>query len=736
MKKLVFSILILAASMMFGQTIAELHAGPNYYKSPYDGQAVNGVQGVVTAVKYYHDDVQSFFMQSQTPDGDDKTSEGIFVYTHSNSNVQIGDLVSVSGTLEEHCYIPSSGVASNITLPQIMDADAQGLTIEVLQSGLTVEPLVIGTKVDPSNPNKRIIPNATFHTTETQIDVVEQGATVPFEPAVNGLDFWRSIAAMKVQIDNPVFTGPSYIASNGKNYGNYLLADNGEGATTMNSRGGVVISEGDYNPELIIIKDLLFYDNTYSMPLVETGAKLNTSFEGVVHYDYNQFCVAYIDSMQLKDITPATNPKEITELAGDEKNMTVATFNVENLSAADAPSKFTDLANGIITNLKAPDVVCVEEIQDNDGTNGDTNSEANETWGKLIEALNAQDASLGYAYTQIDPVNGQDGGQPGGNIRVGFLYRSNRVEFVERTAPDGTNVQTTAVGVTNVDGKPQLTWSPGRVEPNAADNAWQSSRKALVGEFKFRNQTFFVVGCHFNSKRGDSGINDRFQPPILASSTQRNQQATHINNFIQELLAVDENAAAIVMGDLNDFQFSEPVNTLTGGGSDMTALDHLLPANEQYNYVYSGNSQGLDHILVTDAIDNAWKAFDVVHMNSEYNKDNRLSDHDPELALLGFTNSAINDGEVNVAVDYKLGNYPNPFNPSTTINYTLKSAAAVELSVYNYSGEKVADLVKTNVAAGMHNVVWNATNYTSGIYFTQLKVGNSVVAKNKMILVK
>ncbi len=85
-------------------------------------------------------------------------------------------------------------------------------------------------------------------------------------------------------------------------------------------------------------------------------------------------------------------------------------------------------------------------------------------------------------------------------------------------------------------------------------------------------------------------------------------------------------------------------------------------------------------------------------------------------------------------------NYPNPFNPTTTINYNVKAAGNVELAVYNILGEKVKTLVSDKVAAGRHNVTWNATNdlgqqVATGVYFYKLEMSGQVQVR-KMLLVK
>ena len=82
-----------------------------------------------------------------------------------------------------------------------------------------------------------------------------------------------------------------------------------------------------------------------------------------------------------------------------------------------------------------------------------------------------------------------------------------------------------------------------------------------------------------------------------------------------------------------------------------------------------------------------------------------------------------------------LSNYPNPFNPSTTITYELVNSENMSLFIYNIYGQLVDELVSGYVAAGVHSVIWNADSYSSGVYFVKMVAG-SYVNTQKLMLVK
>lgn len=552
--------------------------------SPLSG--VNVVtSGIVTAVSS-----NGFWMQDPSPDTDDATSEAILVFTSSAPTIAVGDSLQVTGRVSEFRAAPA-----NLTITEIVSP-----SITVVSSGNTVPtPTVIGT--GGRMPPTQVIEDDASGSVET---------SGVFDPATDGIDFYESLEAMRVQVNNPV------AASGSNDFGEIaVLADNGANASVRTPRGGIVVRPADFNPERIILDDVIT-----ATPAVNTGDHFTTAAVGVLDYSFGNFKL--LPTSALTGV-PAGLARETVSAAGTGE-LSFATFNVENLDPTDGAAKFAELASLIVHNLASPDLLSLEEVQDNNGPTNDSVVDASLTYTTLIGAIQAEGGPT-YDFRQINPVDDQDGGEPGGNIRVGFLFRTDRgLHFVDR--PGGGS--TTATTVVNNGGVPQLSASPGRIDPT--NSAFTTSRKPLAGEFTHDGRTLFVVANHWNSKGGDDPLFGRFQPPTLFTETQRNQQAQVVNNFVDAILAVDASAPIAVLGDLNDFDFSTPLATVKGGV--LTNLVETLPQADRYSFVFDGNAQILDHVLVSSGLAGDVSLFDIAHVNAEFAV--QASDHDPLVAQL------------------------------------------------------------------------------------------------------
>jgi len=100
----------------------------------------------------------------------------------------------------------------------------------------------------------------------------------------------------------------------------------------------------------------------------------------------------------------------------------------------------------------------------------------------------------------------------------------------------------------------------------------------------------------------------------------------------------------------------------------------------------------------------------------------------------GLPSNALDTDEI-VPLAEITGNYPNPFNPETTLQYNLTQNANVSLTIYNVRGEVVEVLESGFMEAGSHQIVWKAEDLSGGVYFAKLKAGVQT-SEHKMILLK
>ena len=561
--------------------------------SRLNGVAVSGVGGIVTARR-----ANGFFMQDPAPDNDPRTSEGIFVLAPSASNVAIGDLVRVAGTVAEARAGANSETNANLSVTQI-----NSTSVAVLSNGNALPaPVRIG------NGGRR--PPASIIEDDARGNVESGGE---FDPASDGLDFYESLEGMRVRVRDALAVGHSFTLRSGTRE-IPVVADRGRFAGLRTPRGGIVIRPDDFNPERLFLSGELA-----ALPELNVGDRFNGELEGVLDYSSGNYKLLVTSAPA---VSRAGLARETTTAARSNQ-LAVAAFNVENLDPGDSPQKFERLADIIVRNLKSPDLVAIEEIQDNNGATNDALVDAGETFGRLIATIRARGGAT-YSFRQINPVDDQDGGEPGGNIRIGFIFRTDRgLRFTDRPG-GGPTVSTTVANDANV---PRLSSSPGRVE--ATNAAFNQTRKPLAGEFTFNGHRLFVVANHLSSKGGDQPLFGRFQPPAFQSETKRHRQAQLVNEFINSILAVDRAANVIVLGDLNDFQFSTTLKLLAGNA--LRNLFETLPPAERYTYVFDGNAQALDHILVSPRLFASLVRFDVVHINSEFV--DQASDHDPPVAI-------------------------------------------------------------------------------------------------------
>lgn len=559
------------------------------HTSPYKDKNVVDVAGVVTQVV----DSSNFYMQDPNPDDNSNTSEGLLVYKPTHG-VAVGDSVNVSGLVKEW----------------VLDGYAEKLQTDLAMTEINAQSGKI-TKVSSGNPLPTPIEIGKDAIPPTS--VIDNDELVTFDPAEDGIDFYESLEGMLVSIVNPTVTGP-------QKFGEVPVITGQVDGKAYTKEGIPLLTKENQNPEKMLLQ---LDDRSY---VTKAGDSFNGTVTGVVSYTFSNFKIL-TKAADLPELVERERTNEVTTIQNEEDKLTIAGYNIENFVATDT-TKRDKLAKSMVENLGSPDIIGLVEVLDDSGETNNGVVKADANYKALSDAIKGFGGPT-YAWTEIAPVNGEDGGVPGGNIRVGYLYNPERVTLNEAQKGDATS----AVAYENGS----LTLNPGRIDPTNA--AFNSSRKPLAAEFTFQGEEVIVINNHFNSKGGDEPLFGKNQPPYLESEAQRVQIATIVNNFVSDIKEKNEDANVVVLGDLNDFEFSAPLAALKG--DDLTNLVESLPASERYTYNYQGNAQVLDHILVSNNLAEA-ATLDIVNFNSPYMEEHgRASDHD---ALVAQLDLAVEEG--------------------------------------------------------------------------------------------
>lgn len=306
----------------------------------------------------------------------------------------------------------------------------------------------------------------------------------------------------------------------------------------------------------------------------------------------------------------------------------IATFNVCNLGVNAAPMRLARLGVIIVRDLGSPDIVALQEIMATGPMRAGDPVPADTAYQALIATISAA-GGPGYAFREIPPLAGQDGGMDGANIRVGILFDPARVAFPDR----GHAGSEDSVGIRYYDRQPSLTLNPGRIAPRhpafAGDcqHHWAPCRKMLAAEFTIGGRRLFVIICHFKSMRSATRREEDY------AKKQRHAQAEIIHNFAADLLACDPQAAIVLLGDLNDVQGSKTLKLLKG--EQFHNLLDDLPHGQCYTRRHGGQPQALDHILISPALRRGAVVY-IPHLHSDVTpgQSESASDHDPVVAEL------------------------------------------------------------------------------------------------------
>lgn len=596
------SAVALLVSLASGESIVQING--NRFLSPLEGQNVTDVRGVVTAKG-----PNGFWIRAEKANPGHLGSQSVYVFGDENlDSVAVGNVISLNGRVEEY--------RSNddyLYITEIVDAT----DISVKKKEAPVKPLVLGqgklkppTEVYTNLDNGDIfgIPND-----QNQVSAVNP----VLKPKRFGLDFWERLAGELVTVRK------ARAISKPNQYGDTWVV--GAWPTTGNNdRDGLTVTDGDANPEAVIILEPL--DGTENPQSTKVGDQLE-EITGIVQYAFGNYGIYPQTALTTtRSKQPALPPPTKLKSSGDCSGVTFGQYNVENLDPDS--DTFDAIAGQIVDYLRSPDVLFLQEIQDNNGATDDGTVSANVTLSQLVEAIGAAGSAVNYTYVEIPPVNNAEGGEPGGNIRNAYLYNADIIQLYKPNPGSSTEATEVLPG-------PELSLNPGRIDPS--NSAWENSRVPLAAAWEIIDDgsVFFTVNVHWTSKGGSTSLFGDSRPPVNGGVEQREAQAQATASFIADILSEDSNAAIVSAGDYNEFAFVGPMETFV----DVSGLEDLdvvarIPEVERYTYVFGQNSQQLDHMHVSPKLAEGKVGFEHVHVSSWVTYADQVSDHDPSVARL------------------------------------------------------------------------------------------------------
>ena len=558
------------------------------HESPLVGKEV-----VINNVVVTKTDKTGFYVQDKVSDNNPRTSDAIYVA--SKDKVESGDLLKVQGTVKEG-YMEEYSVKP-------------GQTFKKPAGSLTVTQIINATI---TKLGKAELPKALNISEKMPKDVVDNTPT-KYNPETEALDYWESLEGMRVEVTKPKVTGPQYKGDI------YVLPGDYKGQK-LNNIGGVNLRPGVQNTEVLPIT----VGNTF---VAKAKDYFNDNISGVVTYRNKTY---KIDPTAVPTLQDGGLKREVSKIYPAEDKLTIASYNIENFSANNSghdetpEEKVDKIANSFIKEVHSPDIITLIEVQDNNGGVSDGTVDGVKSGEKLAQRIKSF-GGPDYKYTEIAPVDGKDGGKPGANIRVAYLYNPKRVTLIGKEKGGSEEAARFVNG--------HLEKNPARIDPTSVH--FEKVRKSLAAEFEFKGERIVVIPNHLKSKLGDDAIYGSNQPSVENTKAKRIEEAKILNAFIKEGLRQNPNLKFVLTGDFNDFEFSDSVKTIVGN-----ELVNLMAEHEQgdrYSYFYRGSNQSLDNILISKNIKDK-VVFSPVHINASFMEEHgRASDHDPVVVQIDFS---------------------------------------------------------------------------------------------------
>ncbi|MBZ5538628.1 MAG: lamin tail domain-containing protein [Acidobacteriia bacterium] len=617
--------------------------------SPHVGELV-ATRGIVTGVKS-----NGFFIQmpDSLVDGDPNTSEGIFIFTSSNpsSLVSVGDDVKVTGTIQE--FIPASDPVSP---PATEIAGSPAFT--VLSSGNPLPAPVTLTSAD-TTPTGGLEQLERFEGMRVHVDSLV--VVAPTGGSINEANATSTSSGIFYGVIDGVarpFTEPGIVVPDLLPVGSPCCvprfdgnpeklrvdSDGLLGATRLEATTGAIIPD--------VTGPLDFASRSYTI-LPDPGSLTQASVSG------NISAIPVPDACPAEFTVASSNMERFYDTINDPSTSDAI------LTAAAFDKRLNKVSLAIRNVMKFPDIIGVEELENLP------------TLQTLADRVNSDAVAAGQPNPQYQAFL-EEGNDVGG-IDVGFLVKTPRV---------------TVIDVTQV-GK-DATYTDPITDPPS--QALMNDRPPLLMHATIQPPAgaAFPVTVIVNHLRSLSGIDD----PVdgIRIRAKRAAQAEFLAQLIQDHQAAGEHVISV--GDYNSTQFNDGyvdvIGTVKGTpvpfdevvvatnalvNPTLTDLVDLAPASERYSFVFDGNAQDLDHILVTANLLSRVNGVFYARTNADFpesfrgdgTRPERFSDHDIPVGF--FQLPAILTG---ASVDQPALWPPNHKLVPITVNYTLQNVCTTD----------------------------------------------------------
>jgi predicted extracellular nuclease len=616
-------------------------------------QYVTGIEGCITGFT-----ANGFYYQDVAGDSDPASSDGLFVYRgygcNGCSSLAVGNIVSVDGDIIEYYdmtefayYNPSNNVYT--VIDSGADCDGAGLPA----------PVAIAPIADPNADPMSLYEQYEGMRVQMSFDGFVVGPTKRFvsdhvagDPEIAFVDQSSSIYGQRVfEDDYPGYRGMNYIS-------------------------------GAFNKDL---PDVDFGDSIAATDLV-----------GVLSYQFSKYTLLLDGQLtQNISVTDDTDSEDAETVAGAEE-FTLCTFNIENMfdiiddgdgDMGDwVPADTTEYdrmlekrAKAIADNLANCTVIGVQEVEGKDPV-----------WDDLVAAISTE-GGASYDYDYYESIDPRD-------ITVGILYDPSRVTLNASSQEQGCSATDYGVNYGNADN------TYGRVVPDPCTAGAYPlfNRPPYLAQLTLKNADasrtldVSVIVNHFKSKRGDESEN----------LPRREDQAQHVVNIMQAEYDAGR-VSVTALGDFNDVLSSTTLaqfDTSIGGNPLVNLYLAHVPAADRYSYIFSGESEVLDHFITTAEQDDYLITGRAVHINADYpDVDNMGTDNCTD-CVFGAGLTAPQDATSHRSSDH------DPVLTRYSLCRILNAPASLAIALN--SGFSGVDLSWDAVAQSDHYQVWeNAAPY-------------------------